>query len=453
MANETRQLAAYIVSSTTIGDSALRQAQEAVLDWIACALAGSQDPRVRPIYDAIRPFAPDGPAWVAGFEHRTSPITAALLNGAASHVLELDDIERDAYIHPGVTAVSAAMAVADSVPTLTVDNFLRAVIMGYEVSVRVGRSVNPTHYELWHTTATAGVFGAAAAAAVALNLTEDQTVFALGNSGSVSGGLWQFNADGAMTKPYHAGMAAVHGVLAALSAREGLTGPHRILEGDQGFLRATSRDFEPAKLVEDLGRANAIESISRKRWASCRFTHAAIDACMELRADKWHVRDIERIDVETFAVALRVAGHTNPSTAQEAKFSITYCVALALATGDVGIWSFATVPDPTIRNLVGKVHVHHNPRFDTDFPQKMAAQVTITFLDGTQKRSTVEFPAGDPEHPIAEDTLYAKVRSMLVRIIPPGAIETAIQAVQIGTSGLYHDWISMMQQTPQSVAG
>ncbi|BCJ88304.1 MmgE/PrpD family protein [Effusibacillus dendaii] len=302
----------------------------------------------------------------------------ALLDGAYSHVIELDDIERTAYLHPGIAPISAALAAYSINPAVSEEDFLRAIVVGYEVGIRVGRAVNPSHYRLWHTSGTAGAFAAAAASAVILGLTVEQTAWALGNAGTEAAGLWQFNPDGALTKPYHIGMAAVHGLLAAMAAQEGLTGAHRILEGDQGFLAAMSTDPRPEALVEGLGDASpAIWGISRKRWASCRFTHPPIDAVLEARKEG-AAETFERAVVETFDTAIRVAGHRDPKTPQEAKFSIAYCCALAWIKGGAAVDGFNAEQnrsDPFFEEVFSRIEVIENSRYSALMPQFMPASI------------------------------------------------------------------------------
>lgn len=448
MADETRQLAEYSVGSEDLlkYPGVREMAEEAVLDWMACARAGASDPRIAPLFRMLT-GTPGGGCWVAGRSQGATPFAAAFLNGASSHVLELDDIERTAYIHPGVATIAAAMALADVEPGLPTETFLRAVTVGYEVAIRVGRAINPSHYELWHTTGTAGSIGAAAAASVVLGFNSDEATWALGNAGTEAAGLWQFNADGALTKPYHVGMAALHGMMAAMAAREGFTGPHRILEGDQGFLRAMSCDARPGVLVEGLGNtAPAILGISRKRWASCRFTHPSIDATMAVR-DPIRTSEVESIHLKTFHTAVRVAGHPDPKTPQEAKFSMRYCTALAWVTGDVGLSSFSTVPAPELRQLFEKIHVEESAAYDALMPEKMPGSIQVTWRDGTRTGAEVMNPEGDPENPIVETKLDVKVESMLRGVMAQGQIIELIQAARASRDvPRYRDWMDLLRE-------
>jgi 2-methylcitrate dehydratase PrpD len=364
----------------------------------------------------MRHYPATGRAVLVGRDDVAHPVFAALLNAAAAHVLELDDLERTAYVHPGAPAISAALAAISLEKRVSEEDFLRAVIVGYEVGIRVGRAVNPSHYRFWHTTGTAGAFGAAAAVAVIMRLNRQQTLWTLGNAGTEAAGLWQFNLDGAMTKPYHAGMAALHGLLAGIAAKHGLSGPHRILEGDQGFLAAMSDAPRPDALVKNLVSSQpAILSISRKRWPSCRFTHGPVDAMLQARESSPN-RGIDSVLVETGADAIRVAGHMRPTNSHEAKFSIPYCCALAWTTGTVDLDGFDVsrrMSVTSFERILRRTEVKEDPQLSSLMPALIPARVTITWDNGQRSVHEVRCPVGDPESPITKDILDGKVANLL----------------------------------------
>src|SRR5690606_29784581 len=207
---------------------------------------------------------------------QSSVLNAALVNGAASHVVELDDIHKGSIIHAATVVIPAALAVAEW-KGLSGKELIAAVVAGYEVCYRIGEAVSPSHYYYWHNTATCGTFGAAIAAAKLLGLTTEQTIAALGNAGTQAAGLWEFIEDGAMTKQLHTGKAAMNGLLAALLAQKGFTGPQKILEGNRGFFKAMSEEYDASRVTEGLGNEFKIMENSFKIHASCRHTHHAVD--------------------------------------------------------------------------------------------------------------------------------------------------------------------------------
>lgn len=250
----TEQLAAALapVTPDVLDAATLATARRFVLDWLASALAGTATDAGR-ILIAEGETRGAGPASVLGLAAGRDPETAALVNGGLSHIVEMDDLDRASVVHPGTVVIPAALAAAE---TIGADGraFLTAVVVGYEAALRVGAAVGRSHYAYFHNTATCGVFGAAAAVGSLHGLDAEALTWAFGNAGSIAGGLWQFNRDGAMTKHLHAGRAAANGLLAARLAARGFTGARAILEGPQGFFAAMSRDADPARVVAGLDR-------------------------------------------------------------------------------------------------------------------------------------------------------------------------------------------------------
>ncbi|HET7093840.1 MAG TPA: MmgE/PrpD family protein, partial [Thermomicrobiales bacterium] len=279
----TEQLAAAILSGVAAGIDAatLAAARRFTLDWLGCAIAGTVTPAGAMLIAEGASRGP-GPAAALGVEAGRDAETAALVNGGLAHIVEMDDLDRASVVHPGCVVIPAALAAAEE-RGADGRTFLAAVVAGYEAASRIGAAVGQSHYAYWHNTATCGAYGAAAAAGVVLGLAPERLVWALGNAGSIAGGLWQFNHDGAMTKHLHAGRAAANGVLAARLAARGFTGARAILEGPQGLFAAASRDARPERVVAGLDTLGGetpwrIHGVSIKPHASCRHTHPAVDA-------------------------------------------------------------------------------------------------------------------------------------------------------------------------------
>src|SRR5579885_478823 len=217
----------------------MEDTQRTVLDWLGSALAGSLEPPARMAQRVASTFGASNEATVFGCG-RGSAIAAAFANGVASHILELDDVHKGSTLHGAAPIIPAALAVAER-EHRDGRAFLLAIVLGYEAALRIGEAVNPSHYRFWHPTGTAGTFGAAAAAGSLLGLNADQMQNALGSAGTQAAGLWEFNAEGAMSKHLHPGKAALNGLIAADLARAGFTGASRVLEGERGFFRAMSQ--------------------------------------------------------------------------------------------------------------------------------------------------------------------------------------------------------------------
>ena len=204
-----------LINSKPITNDDLKSAQLLVMDTIACAIAA---------------FETEPARILARMPHNTpgDPMRRAFYFGGLSHVIEMDDLHRSSVTHPGTVVIPAAWAVAE-VENLGGRAFLEAVLKGYEACCRIGNAVGKAHYKVWHNTSTCGPFGSAMAAASLYGLSENQTVWALGNAGTQSSGLWEFMASGAMSKHLHTARAAESGLLAAYLARDGFTGPDTIL--------------------------------------------------------------------------------------------------------------------------------------------------------------------------------------------------------------------------------
>src|SRR5215469_4311865 len=214
-----------------------------LLDYLAVTVRGSREESAQCVQRMIEHMGPSGCATVIGTPIRTLPAYAALANGSASHGIEHDDTHSGGSIHLGATMHSAAFALVETMPETGLEDFLTAVVAGYEVAARLAMALQPKeHYALgFHPTQTCGVFGAAVTASKLLGLTAEQALAAAGIAGSMAAGSMEFLAEGAWTKRIHPGLAAQNGIQAALLAAEDFRGPSHILEGRDGFLRGHSR--------------------------------------------------------------------------------------------------------------------------------------------------------------------------------------------------------------------
>lgn len=383
-----------------------RGAERMVRDWVGSRLAGEADPVGRRL-TASGIGAPDLPGRV-------------FLAAAHAHVTETDDLHRASVTHPGCVVISTAWEMASTLGKGG-HALLEAVLAGYEVMLRVGEALGPGHYRLFHNTATAGVFGAAAAAAQLLELEEDPWVWALGNAGTQAAGLWQFNEEGAMTKPLHAGHAAAAGLRAALLARQGFTGPEAILEGKKGLFRALCSDPNPRRVLAPAPTWKLHET-SLKPYPCCRHTHAAIDAALVLRdrleeetAGVPLAERIAGIRVRAYPAALDVTDRPRPGNPQEARFSLQFAVAAALLDGRPGLATFRrpSLDDPRIRSLMERTSVGVDPLLEAVYPDRWGAEVEVETTDGSRFRELRPDASGDPELPLDGAALDAKVMDLM----------------------------------------
>ncbi len=418
----TEQLSAALTTVTPadLSREDLDFAKLFVLDWLASAVAGTAAVPGRMLIEEGRDRG-NGPSRVLGIADRRDAEVAALVNGGLSHIVEMDDLDRGSVVHPGTVVIPAALAASEAVDA-TGECFLLAVIVGYEAAIRVGEAVGRSHYRYWQNTATCGAFGAAAAAGFAYGLDAERMAWALGNAGSVAGGLWQFNHDGAMTKHLHAGRAASNGLLAARLAARGFTGAREILEGPQGVFAAMSKDAQPDRVTNGLDRGLGVKGcgwkiggVSIKPHASCRHTHPAVDAARTLRERVGiDLGGAHRFRVETYGTALQVTDAPNPTNAYQAKFSLQYCTAQALLRGRVGLHDFAPdrLADTEIRELMTRIDLAVDPEMDAAYPVVWSARLSAELPDGTTTTVQVDAPKGDPENAVTWDEVVVKFRDL-----------------------------------------
>ena len=373
-----------------ISKEVAHHARRAVIDWHAALLPGSIVPPATLLKKALK---------------ADDPRTMALINGTAAHTVEVDDIYRDGIYHPGAPTIAAAHALGFERP-----NFLRSVIVGYEISTRIGALMGRAHYKYWHNTGTIGCFGGAAAAAEILSLNKNQFGHALATVATFAAALQQAFRMDSMSKPLHAGRAAEAGVTAALAAREGVTGSLDILEGEVGFGRAMGDNPDWEKALVGLGSDFHITRMTFKNHACCGHTFAAIDGALALQR-KLNLRpeEIQHIDVGTYRAGVEVAHYEHPSTPAEGRFSMKYVVATALTHGSVRLAAFEPprLADKATRALMEKVSVALDPALDATFPRQRAARVAIT-AKGRREEIVQPHRVGDPELPLSDAQLEEK---------------------------------------------
>ena len=425
----TRALAEWVASPHAFPESTIATARRCVLDWLGAGIAGTALPpaRIAARLAAQLGGAKESTVLAGG---RVGATAAALANGVASHSVEMDDLHRPSVMHLGVVTIPAALALAER-EHAPGRRLLEAIVCGYEVGARVGEALGDRHYRIWHTTGTAGTFAAAAAGAVILELSADEALHALGTAGTLCAGLWEFLEDGAMSKTLHAGRAAETGVLSALLARDGFTGASAILEGEKGVLRAMAGGGEAARLVEGFGAALRIDGNSFKLHAACGHTHPAVDAALELRRRGVRARDVATVRVGTFRTALEVTSIRDPQSPYQAKFSLPFCVALALSRGRVGLAEFtpASLADPELRALADRVALSEDPACNRAFPARWQAAVTVGLATGRRETVRVEAPRGSPENPASDGELREKFDGLCEGRIPPARRDALRRAV------------------------
>ncbi len=406
----------------------LHHAKRAVIDWHAAAFPGAVIPPATLLEKSLAEELDRGGSRLL-LGRKATARAAALINGTAAHGAEFDDIFRDGIYHPGAPTIAAALALAQS-QSLTGMDFLRAVVVGYEISTRIGAAMGRPHYKFWHNTGTIGCFGAAAACSELLKLNVKQFAHALATVATFSAGLQQAFRMDSMSKPLHAGRAAEAGLTAALAAREGVTGSLDVLEGEAGYGRAMGDGPDWERALATLGRDFNITRMTFKNHGCCGHTFAAIDGALELkRKMDFSPEEVERVEVGTYRAALEVARYESPGTPAEARFSLKYVVATALTHGSVRLEAFepARLENPATTGLMKKIHPRVDPELDAAFPGQRAARVAVTLRGGRREEFLQPTRKGDPEMPLSERELEQKFMELAAPVAGAGAATTLLE--------------------------
>jgi len=416
------QLAAFAATLTyaDLPPSVALRARELLLDWLGSALAGGG---ARPVM-ALEKFAAEhgaasGPSQILGSRAMTSPLFAAAINAAASHVVEQDDLHGSSVFHPAAVVFPPALAVAQSI-RCSGKEMLAAAVAGYECGIRIGEFLGREHYRVFHTTATAGTLAAAMAVCNLLKLGPEKTLHALGSAGTQAAGLWEFLRDAADSKQLHTAKAAMDGLLAAYVARDGLTAAAQILEGERGMAAGLSGGGDARLLTAGLGGGRgarwASAETALKFHASCRHTHPAADALLAIRRD--HALEparIRRITAHVYRAARDVLGAVaRPQSIHQSKFSMGFVLALIARDGRAGIGDFteAALADAELMRLHDAVRMRVDDEIDAQYPRQWGARVEVELDDGACHRHFTASPKGDPDNPLSAEEIEAKFRAL-----------------------------------------
>lgn len=383
------------------------------LDWIGCVAAAARSPVAEVLrHWDMTPGAPRHEAALLGMAQ--DRYHAMLLDAGPANVEEMDDMHRQAILHPGPVVMPALAGIARRRP-LSAGQVLDGLVRGYEVMIRVGRAVGRRHYFYWHNTATAGAFGAAAACADALALPLDHAVWALGNAGTQAAGLWQVRLEPVMSKQLHTAHAAWAGMTAASLASAGFTGPEHILEGERGFFAAMCEGADLGIVMRDEGDW-LIHETTFKPWPACRHTHATIDCVLALREQLGGTPlPFTGCVVESFGDALSICDNRRPVTRTQAKFSLQYCVAAAAELGPLAPEYFdeAFVARERLQAGAQSVTLKPAPDIDALYPDHYGARVTMTMPDGRIVVHQVRDSLGDPERALSPQAVFDKARKLM----------------------------------------
>ncbi|MDQ0587220.1 MmgE/PrpD family protein [Variovorax paradoxus] len=393
----------------------LRRTEDLTLDWLGSVLAARTARPVRSIERFAQLMGPaDGPSEMLTSRRTTSPLFAALVNAAASHYVEQDDVHNGSVFHPAAVVIAPALAVAQSIGASGAQ-LLTAVVAGYEVGIRVGEFLGRSHYKTFHTTATAGTLAAAAAVGRLLELTPQQMLHAFGSAGTQSAGVWEFLRDAADSKQLHCAHAAASGLMSAYLAQDGFTGAAKVLEGAQGLGAGMSSDADPARLIDRLGTRWALAETSFKYHASCRHTHPAADALLQVMTEHQLAHgDVARVTTHVHQGAIDVLGRvTVPATVHQGKFSMGTVLGLIAVHGRAGLGEFdRDFLAPEVAAFRDKVAMELDAEVDTAYPARWIGKVSVQTRDGRTLAGRVDEPKGDPGNSLSRIEIEDKMQRL-----------------------------------------
>jgi len=423
------------LSFNALPAEAVHWAKVGILDTVGVTLAGAREDCTR-IVDGIATRGATGPSLIFGGNRRTAPLDAALVNGTASHALDFDDMTNNFGGHPSVPILPALFALADEIGASGRD-FIAAYVAGFETECKIALAVHFHHYTKgWHPTATLGVFGAAAACARLLKLSDEETATALSIAASLAAGI-KANF-GTMVKPLHIGHCTRNGMFAALLARDDFTAGDRVFEHKQGFFNVFNGEgnYDAGRILPAWAQPLDIvkPGIAIKQYPCCGSTHSALDAMLKLaREHKPAADDIERVDVWTHARRLEHTNRPEPKSDLDAKFSVQYCMTRALLDRRISIEHFErrAYEEPAVRKLLPRVHAatYTTAQFPAD--NHFGAEVRIALRGGKVLSAKVDQPFGrTSENALPAGLLKEKFEDCAARAIPRERVAPLYSAIQ-----------------------
>jgi 2-methylcitrate dehydratase PrpD len=388
-----------------------------VLDYLASAMAGYKVNKVfnRAVFEVIGGMGGKPESTVLFSGSKLPAAHAGFINAVYGHGADLDDGNRTATGHPGSAVIPAVLSLAEAHGMCGKDA-ITAIVAGYDVYVRLGNLMMPSHFlRGFHSTGTIGAVAAGAASAKILGLTEDGVRRSISLAAVQASGLHEVSDSGQMAKPINPGNAVRTGILSALLARAGADAPKDPLEGDKGFLKAFADSADWSTLPDDLGKQFKITTCYIKLYPACRHAHAPVDAALRLReAGIPEPNAIETIRIHTYPSAIKIAGNIfEPKNEDEAKLSITFATATAMVSGRFTLDDLKNAGrlSDEVKTLIGKMQIVNEPALQNKEAGIRGARIDILLKDGTVKSETVLLPKGDPEVPLRSNDMIEKLRS------------------------------------------
>jgi 2-methylcitrate dehydratase PrpD len=421
-----------------IDSKTISNAKIFLLDCLGCILGAKNVESAKVIYKTVREIGGKPESTIIGYGDKTSPMMAALCNATTGHSQDFDDDHREGTQHSSVAVLPAVLAIGEQLG-LTGKEILTAYIYGSDITIRLGEAfLGKTYYLGFHPTGTCGVFGAAGGVGKALGLNEQDLTMCIGIAGSQASGITEFNKEGAWTKRFHPGHAAMGGILAAYMARNGYTGPTTIFEGENGFLKAYSYkgEYDINKIIDGFGKRWEMADNSIKLHSCCRFSCNLADCAIDIFKQGINPEDIESIHAEANNFTIKTLCSPedikrHPKNTVNAQFSLAWAIAVGLVKGKVLVTSFTeeALRDQLFYDLCEKTTWEVNPEFEAVYPKYYPARVTVKTKSGKTYVGEVKYPKGDPENPATKEEVNEKFRFNAAFTIGSDKAEKVIELV------------------------
>jgi 2-methylcitrate dehydratase PrpD len=418
---------------------AVTKSKELMLDISGCIIGAAKTAQGEVIAEVVRSQGGLPQSNVLGHGFKTSAMNAALANGLMGHVFDYDDDHREGTLHPSVVIFPAVLALGEY-RKVSGRNLIKGFVLGSEMDIRLGEAfLGKGFLQGFHPTSTCGVFGAALAGSIMLELDVRKTVYALGLAGSLASGTWEWKAEGSWQKPLNPGHAAMGGVLAALMAERGFVGTRSIIEGRDGFLRAFSYQgqYDLAVVTNRLGEKWEMLDTSIKVHAGCRFAASVADCSIDLHRRGLQPQDIKGVLVKVSKFIIDFLCNPpevkyRPQNHVEGQFSIPYVLSVGILKGRIGVEEYSTemLTHPMVLETAAKVRWEVDPKAEAQYPKAYPATVIVELKNGQEMISQVDFPKGDPENPASFQEIEDKFNSLVCGIYDKVRINTYINKIK-----------------------
>lgn len=393
-----------------------------IIDWIGYSLAGTRTKKAIPFYK-LQQSLPEGQSLNLFGKRKLNVLDSAFINASVGNILELDDVHRTSIIHPGDTVIPAAIATS-SLVDIDILNFLKAIVIGYETAIRMGICMGENHYEIFYSSATCGVFGAAAASSYILNFKSNSKAIyqnintAIQLSTMTSSGVWQCRKGDGEAKQYALANASKSGVTSAFLAQNGAQTPSDMIEGELGFLKGFKNHIDYKELIK-INNKLLINDVSNKPWPACRHSHPVIGVTLDLQKkllkNNIQINQISEIIIETYKTAIDFCDKPIPKNDIEGKFSLQHCCAISLIYGDIleDYFKENILNNSRILDIRDKVIIKNNPEMTKNFPNNYSASVSLKLKDGSVLKKTNLDAKGDPENPMTQKEICDKTLNLI----------------------------------------